>query len=295
MSLGTFVRSMSRRVGVGAATGTVLVILAGGVAVASIPDSAGVIKGCFKSANGQLRVIDPTTGSCLPSETAISWNQAGPQGPPGVQGTTGPQGPKGDTGPTGPAGTNGTNGTSVTSAALQSGNANCPNGGSSFTSVTGVTFACNGANGTSGILDVSQLNGIACVTTAGAAGIITVSLSASDDVVLHCAAKSTACTPLTHSAGGGLTYLDCAPLGMPGNPTTYTQTMAIEAAQAHLSANPVPGVGLVSVLCGSTGASIGIGVAPVGSIIGIWTYAGPNAGHFDPGKVCPDTSFPTWT
>jgi lipopolysaccharide/colanic/teichoic acid biosynthesis glycosyltransferase len=35
-----------------------------------------VINGCYKSGNGQLRVIDPATDSCHPSETAISWSQA---------------------------------------------------------------------------------------------------------------------------------------------------------------------------------------------------------------------------
>jgi hypothetical protein len=120
-------------------------------------------------------------------------------------------------------------------------------------------------------------------------------VSASDDIVLHCAAKS--CTPLVHSTGAGaFTYLDCAPLGTPGDPTTYTQTMATEAAQAVLAFEP-GGVGLVSVQCGSTGASVGLELTLGGgsvSVIAIWTYAGPNAGHFNPGSACPDTTFPSW-
>jgi len=60
--------------------------LAGGIAYAAIPDSNGVIHGCFKTVGGQLRVIDTSTTSCLPSETAISWNQMGPPGTPGVSG-----------------------------------------------------------------------------------------------------------------------------------------------------------------------------------------------------------------
>jgi hypothetical protein len=66
-----------------------------------------VINGCYKSQNGQLRLIDPATDRCLPSETAISWSQTGPQGPqgpPGPQGPTGPQGPAGPQGSQGPAG-----------------------------------------------------------------------------------------------------------------------------------------------------------------------------------------------
>jgi hypothetical protein len=102
-----------RRVAV-AVTAVVLVAIAGGVtyAVADI-GGGGVINGCYKSQNGQLRLIDPATDHCLPSETAISWNQTGTQGPPGPTGPagpTGPQGPKGDTGPTGPAGPTGLQG-----------------------------------------------------------------------------------------------------------------------------------------------------------------------------------------
>jgi hypothetical protein len=102
-----------RRVAV-AVTAVVLVAIAGGVtyAVADI-GGGGVITGCYKSQNGQLRLIDPATGHCLPSEKSISWSQTGPQGPPGPTGPagpTGPQGPKGDTGPTGPAGPTGPQG-----------------------------------------------------------------------------------------------------------------------------------------------------------------------------------------
>jgi Collagen triple helix repeat (20 copies) len=92
--------------------------IAGGVtyAVADI-GSGGVINGCYKSQNGQLRLIDPATDSCNPSETPISWSQTGAhgpkgdkgdpgrQGPAGPQGPTGPQGPKGDKGDPGPAAT----------------------------------------------------------------------------------------------------------------------------------------------------------------------------------------------
>jgi Collagen triple helix repeat (20 copies) len=100
-----------------AVTAAAVVAIAGGVtyAVADIGDG-GVISGCFKSQNGQLRLIDPATDTCLPSETAISWGQTGPQGPagpPGPQGPTGPQGPagpQGATGPQGPAGPQGATG-----------------------------------------------------------------------------------------------------------------------------------------------------------------------------------------
>ena len=106
-----------------------VVAIAGGVtyAVADI-GGGGVINGCYKSQNGQLRLIDPAADSCHPSETAISWGQTGTQGPkgdkgdPGPPGPPGPQGPKGDkgdqgdpgpqgaTGPTGPQGPPGLSG-----------------------------------------------------------------------------------------------------------------------------------------------------------------------------------------
>lgn len=97
-----------------AVTAVALVAIAGAVtyAFASI-GGGGVINGCYKTQNGQLRVIDPASDHCLPSETPISWNQAGPtglRGPTGQQGPTGPQGLKGDTGATGPAGPAGVQG-----------------------------------------------------------------------------------------------------------------------------------------------------------------------------------------
>jgi hypothetical protein len=78
--------------------------LAGGaVALAAIPDSSGVIHGCYQKNVGNLRVID-TGDNRRPSEIAISWSETGPVGP------VGPQGPKGDTGATGPKGDTGATG-----------------------------------------------------------------------------------------------------------------------------------------------------------------------------------------
>jgi hypothetical protein len=87
---------------------------------ASIPDASGVIHGCYTNAiNGQstLTLLDTAAGkSCRANQTAITWNQTGPQGLQGPQGLkgdtgatgpvgpTGPQGPQGDTGPQGPPG-----------------------------------------------------------------------------------------------------------------------------------------------------------------------------------------------
>ena len=135
-----------------AVSAVALVAIAGAVtyAVADI-GGGGMINGCYKSQNGQLRVIDPATDHCLPSETAISWSQTGPQGSPGptgpagpteptgpsgptgpqgakgATGATGPQGLKGDTGPRGPTGPAGANG--VSGYEVVGGSVDLPNGG----------------------------------------------------------------------------------------------------------------------------------------------------------------------
>ena len=81
-----------------------LIALAAGIAYSTIPDSAGVIHGCYRN-NGQLRVIDPSNGgACRNNETGLDWSQTGPQGPPGPNGTNGTNGVSGyelvsDTGP----------------------------------------------------------------------------------------------------------------------------------------------------------------------------------------------------
>ena len=64
------------------------------IAHAAIPDSSGVIHGCYGNRHGSVRVVDdPTT--CKHNETALNWNQTGPQGPQGPVGPPGPQGPQG--------------------------------------------------------------------------------------------------------------------------------------------------------------------------------------------------------
>ena len=80
-------------------------LVAGGIAYATIPDSSGVIHACYKvdpkgnlDGNATLRVIDPSatkpdTAACKNNEQALDWNQTGPQGPQGLQGPQGPTGP----------------------------------------------------------------------------------------------------------------------------------------------------------------------------------------------------------
>lgn len=71
---------------------------AGGVAQAAgvvhIPGADGVIHACFAD-NGKLRVIDPQADACKRDESALQWNQTGPQGPRGDTGQQGQPGPAG--------------------------------------------------------------------------------------------------------------------------------------------------------------------------------------------------------
>lgn len=78
-----------------------VVLSLGAAAYAAIPDSGGVIHGCYQTNSGLLtppqgtvRVVDSAQGqSCRGGETVLNWNQTGPQGPAGPVGPTGPTGP----------------------------------------------------------------------------------------------------------------------------------------------------------------------------------------------------------
>jgi hypothetical protein len=145
---------MHRRIrrGALAVTAVALVAIAGAVtyAVAGI-GGGGVINGCYKSQNGQLRLIDPATDHCLPSEKPISWNQTGTQGPPGPKGATGPAGAKGATGAAGAKG--------ATGAAGPKG-ATGPAGAKGATGAAGPKGAtgARGPTGPSGLAGYEQVN-----------------------------------------------------------------------------------------------------------------------------------------
>jgi len=89
----------------------VIGLAAGGLAYASIPDSNGVIHGCYQytvtnGSYGKLRVYDPASANpgCNRFEKRLDWNRNGPTGaigPTGVSGVTGATGPSGPTGPSG--------------------------------------------------------------------------------------------------------------------------------------------------------------------------------------------------
>ncbi len=92
---------------------TMTVLFTGIIAFASIPGANGVIYSCYNTnGNGQLRVIDNSITQCKSNETALNFNQTGPQGPQGPVGPVGPQGPQGETGATGATGPAGASGIS---------------------------------------------------------------------------------------------------------------------------------------------------------------------------------------
>jgi hypothetical protein len=64
----------------------------GGIAYASIPDSSGLISGCYQKNNGNLRVIDSSGKGCGTSEKPLNWSQTGPSGTDGTNGTNGVSG-----------------------------------------------------------------------------------------------------------------------------------------------------------------------------------------------------------
>lgn len=110
------VRLTRKRVGIGIAAA--VLVASGGAAfatgsISAIVGADGVIHGCYKEQNGQLRVV-AAVEACGPSERPIQWSEGGPAGPAGATGTKGEPGAPGAQGPQGPAGTNGANGVNGT-------------------------------------------------------------------------------------------------------------------------------------------------------------------------------------
>jgi hypothetical protein len=92
------------------AAATVAMLVVAGVAYATIPDSGGVIHGCYQvdpkgnlGPNATLRLVDASAANkdaqgCKNNEKAIAWNQTGPTGPTGATGATGSTGATGANG-----------------------------------------------------------------------------------------------------------------------------------------------------------------------------------------------------
>ena len=82
-------------------TTVLVVVVAGTVAFADIPDS-GVVHACYDRDSGRVRIVDKT--GCADHERKITWNARGPEGPRGEAGPAGPRGERGLAGPAGAAG-----------------------------------------------------------------------------------------------------------------------------------------------------------------------------------------------
>jgi hypothetical protein len=78
------------KIRLGYVVGLITAMVLGGattaVVMASVPDANGIIHACRANNNGSARIIDTANQSCSNSETAVNWNQTGPQGPPGSSG-----------------------------------------------------------------------------------------------------------------------------------------------------------------------------------------------------------------
>jgi len=107
--------------------GAIVLLVAAGVAYATIPDGNGVYTACRLNGVGTIRLIDPSGPSssllshCTKLETEVSWNQVGQKGDTGAPGVS----------PT------------VTSVAV--GDSHCPAGGAAITDAAGSTaYVCSG-------------------------------------------------------------------------------------------------------------------------------------------------------
>jgi hypothetical protein len=80
-----------------------VILAVSGVSYAAGTRTAATINACYNTSTGALRI----DASCGRGESAIAWNQDGPQGPAGPQGAAGSQGPAGPAGQRGPAGPRG--------------------------------------------------------------------------------------------------------------------------------------------------------------------------------------------
>ena len=86
--------------GIAAMVGSVAVLLGARLATATVPDANGAVHGCLKS-NGQVYVIDPSTGQTCGKDIPLDWNKTGATGSQGVDGPKGYTGFGGTTGSSG--------------------------------------------------------------------------------------------------------------------------------------------------------------------------------------------------
>lgn len=95
---------------------SIAMVFTGGLATSALGLVVNdVVEACYNNETGALRLATAsqpcrTAGPQRLAETAISWNQVGPQGPEGMQGPAGPQGPAGADGAPGERGIQGETG-----------------------------------------------------------------------------------------------------------------------------------------------------------------------------------------
>jgi hypothetical protein len=119
------------------------------VASASIPDTNGVIHGCYKSKNHQLSVIDPaTTPACKSGSTPLNWNQSGSSVIEGSKLSAGAQ----------PFVQNGGNGTVVATLSLAPGNYEVIAKLVVFNNSVSVAFDGCDLNGSGTSFDIDEIN-----------------------------------------------------------------------------------------------------------------------------------------
>jgi hypothetical protein len=168
-----------------------LVVGASGFALASIPDGGtGVFHGCVNRTNGNLRLIDPSTGAqCSTAEFAVTWNQTGPaggQGLQGVKGDPGLQGLKGDPGPTGLTGAAGATGATGATGPQGDPGLQGPPGATGATGPQGDPGPQGPAGTGTGVTSFDQIIGLPCTGTLGP-GVIAASVDSTTSVVtLRC-------------------------------------------------------------------------------------------------------------
>jgi hypothetical protein len=170
--------------------GVMLAIAAGvGVAAGAIPNTGGTISACYKNGKGTLRVIDADKKHCSSNETAIAWNQRGPQGEPGAQGQTGARGATGPQGETGAAGTAGQD----AQTAFSTGPVTDP--GSGFTLVPGMRLTVDvPANA---VLNVNTDGGVALVSFSdGSYAVVDIALMIDGDLAPGAAVRRIAVQPV---------------------------------------------------------------------------------------------------
>jgi Tol biopolymer transport system component len=175
----------------------------------------------------------------------------------------------------------------LTSIAVTPANASIRQEGAQQYTATGTYSDGSSADLSTEVTWSSSNQGVATISnTPGSQGLATASdtpgsttIGAVDGSVSGSTTLTVACR--LHADGLGQTYADCAPLGTPGNPATYSQTMALEAAHAW---NPSGLIFHASCGSGANVANVIVYQATGSGPTATWTYGAtgsyiPTVGH----------------